>query len=116
MKLATYGENNTLIESMNLKVILDFATESLSGSGSTDISKSENISAEDRVALEEIKNEITNLPASVRPKMMDYLAQLQDAWGDEREKTKIIIDFEAYIEQNLGSDKVLKEKLYSLLE
>lgn len=48
--------------------------------------------------------------------MMDYLLQLQESWGDEREKTKIIIDFESYIEQNLSGNKKQQEDLYSMLE
>lgn len=115
MKISLYGENNTLIDSASLKVILDFASDSSSGSGSLNVNN-DKISDEDKIALEQIKNEITNLPASIRPKMMDYLAQLHEAWNDEREKTKVIIDWESYIEQNLGAQKELKTKLYSLLE
>lgn len=102
MKLMLLGDNSMKIETLDIKVILDYASNSLeSGSGITDSAKNANILDEDKIALEEIKNEISNLAPSIRPKMMDYLAQLQDSWGDEREKTKIIIDFEGYIEQNL---------------
>jgi cytoskeletal protein RodZ len=116
VRLALYGEGNKLIESKDLQVILDFANESSTSSGALDVKKNANIADEDKIVIEEIKNEITPLASSIRPKMMDYLAQLQDSWNDEREKTKTIIDFEAYIEQNLSAQKPLQEKLFSQLE
>lgn len=48
--------------------------------------------------------------------MMQYLALLQENWFDTREKTKIIIDFEAYIDSSSPIDAKTKEEFYSILE
>lgn len=41
--------------------------------------------------------------------MMQYFSQLQETWFDTREKTKTIIDFEAYIDTNSALDTKTKE-------
>lgn len=48
--------------------------------------------------------------------MMQYFSLLQENWFDTREKTKTIIDFEAYIDASSALDTKAKESFYSLLE
>lgn len=74
------------------------------------------ISDADKAGLEKLKDLIKSAKEQDRLKMMQYFATLQESWFDTREKTKTIIDFEAYIENNSALDTKTKESFYSLLE
>ena len=74
------------------------------------------ISETDKVNLEKLKDLIKGAKDQDRLKMMQYFSQLQENWFDTREKTKTIIDFEAYIDANSALDTKSKESFYSLLE
>lgn len=74
------------------------------------------ISDADKAGLEKLKDLIKSAKEQDRLKMMQYFATLQESWFDTREKTKTIIDFEAYIENSSALDTKTKESFYSLLE
>lgn len=118
MRLSLYDANNTVIATKDIKIIYDFvsslSTESLSGSTSEILSK--DISETDRANLEKLKELIRSSKEQDRLKMMQYFSALQENWFDTREKTKTIIDFEAYIDGSSALDTSTKESFYSLLE
>lgn len=118
MRIHLYDATNTLIGSKDIKVVFDFITgdssaESLSGSTNT---LPKDISENDTVNLEKLKNLIKESGEKDRLKMMQYYGALQENWFDTREKTKTIIDFENYIDTNSSLDAKSKEAFYSLLE
>ncbi len=117
MRLSLYDANNTAIATKDIKVAYDFvtqsSTESLSGA-TTELPK--DISDTDKANLEKLKDLIKGAKEQDRLKMMQYFSQLQENWFDTREKTKTIIDFEAYIDANSALDTAAKDTFYSLLE
>ncbi|MDD3119888.1 MAG: PKD domain-containing protein [Candidatus Gracilibacteria bacterium] len=112
MRLTIYDENGKTLQSKDVNVVLDFVQDvvlneqTLTGS----------ISEIDRVNLERLKNLIKDLPEKDRLIMMQYYVKLQENWFDSREKTRIIIDFESYIENESPLDKQKKGEFYTLLE
>jgi hypothetical protein len=118
MRLSLYDSSNVIIASKDIKVVYKFnsgsTTESLSGTLSESLPK--NVSENDRMNLEKLKDLIKASKEQDRLKLMQYFSQLQDNWFDAREKTKTIIDFETYIDNNASFDAKIKESFYSLLE
>lgn len=118
MRLSLYDASNTIIATKEIKVVYDFVTsvsvESLSGATSEALPK--DISEIDRSNLERLKDLIKGVKEQDRLKMMQYFSSLQENWFDTREKTKTIIDFEAYIDGSAALDTKAKESFYSLLE
>lgn len=99
MKISIYSADNTLIESKDIKVILDYADTSATASGSTDTVRAD-IAGIDKTNMEKLKDMIKQAPDRDRLKFMQYYSSLQDNWFDAREKAKTIIDFETYIGQS----------------
>ncbi|MBP8016503.1 PKD domain-containing protein, partial [Candidatus Gracilibacteria bacterium] len=110
IRLSIY-EGTKVTEYKDIKIFLDYI------SNNTEIILKENkdISATDKIKIEELKNLIKQTPEKERLKMMEYFSQLQENWLDDREKTKIIIDFETYVNSSFIEQKI-KDQLYNLLE
>ena len=117
MRLSLYDANNTVIATKDLKVVYDFVTgdATLALSGTT-AELPKDISDTDKANLEKLKDLIKSAKEQDRLKMMQYFSQLQENWFDTREKTKTIIDFEAYLDANSALDAGAKDTFYSLLE
>lgn len=117
MRLTLYDANNTVIATKDIKVAYDFVTtvsiDTLSGSTDT---LPKDISDADKANLEKLKDLIKSSKEQDRLKMMQFFSSLQENWFDTREKTKTIIDFEAYIDNSSALDTQTKESFYSLLE
>ncbi|EKD30196.1 MAG: WD-40 repeat protein, partial [uncultured bacterium (gcode 4)] len=117
VKLSLYDANNKVIATKDIKIIYEFAddisADTLSGALDT---VPKDISEIDKANMEKLKDLIRNTKEQDRLKMMQYLALLQENWFDTREKTKIIIDFETYIDSTSPIDAKMKEEFYSILE
>jgi len=50
--------------------------------------------------IEELKSLVVWLDQVQRVEAMNYIQKLQEEWFDDTEKTRVIIDFEAYLDQN----------------
>lgn len=118
LRITLYDINNKIIATKDIKISYDFNTgintESLSGTLSEVVSK--DISETDKVNLEKLKDLIKGAQEQDRLRLMQYFSALQENWFDTREKTKIIIDFENYIDVNSALDTSTKDLFYSLLE
>lgn len=117
IRISLYDGSKSLIETQDIKVMLDYANESateLTNTGSGDTLK--DIGEKDKVNMEKLKDLIRNNAAEKdRLKMMQYLSLLQENWFDQREKTKTIIDFEGYIDTSELAAKQ-KDEFYGILE
>lgn len=107
----TLLNGKTIAESKVVKIIIDDAVKS----AEWEIVDNKNISDADRLSIEELKDLIKKAPESDRLQMMKYLSSLQENWFDEREKTKTVVDFEAYVNASWLDQKV-KDEYYNLLE
>lgn len=117
IRLTIYDGDRKVIGTKDVKIIYDFVDDSMAQtlSGSLD-NLPKDISEIDKANIEKLKDLIRNTKEQDRLKMMQYLALLQENWFDTREKTKIIIDFENYIDTSSPIDAKTKEEFYSILE
>lgn len=71
------------------------------------------ISDGERIKIEKIKAHLIKLPQEQRLKAMKYLEKLQEEWFDNTEKTRVIVEFEQYMDSTgyAGTTEV-----YDLLE
>ncbi|MDD2487034.1 MAG: PKD domain-containing protein [Candidatus Gracilibacteria bacterium] len=105
-------EGNNLIEFKDIKMEFGFFTEPKK---SEEPKISTEISEQDKINLELIKDLIKKSGKQNEVKMMQNLSAIQDNWFDDREKTKAIIDFESYVD-GLTLDQKIKDEFYNLLE
>ncbi len=72
-----------------------------------DISKIKflNVSDKQKKQIEILKSMISGMPSNEKVKSMKYLKQLQDEWSDDTEKTKVILAFEAYLDETSLTNK-----------
>lgn len=100
------------IESKSIKVVQDNVA---TNSDNIKTTENKNISEADKLSIEELKDLIKKSSESERLQMMKFLSTLQENWFDDREKTKVIIDFESYINSS-SLEQVTKDKFYNILE
>jgi PKD repeat protein len=115
VKLSIFDSAGKVIESKEVKIILSYkAVET--GSGSELANAPEGISDADKASIETLKDLIrTKAQEQDRMKLMQYLSLLQENWFDQREKTKVVIDFESHV-SGLKIDQSAKDQIFSLLE
>lgn len=56
------------------------------------------VTAEEKAKIEKLKEYISKFPQSYRIEWMKYLEKLQSEWFDKTEKTKVILEFEWFID------------------
>jgi hypothetical protein len=84
-------ENGVVINSENITIKKEYIEVS-----SSDISKIKflNVTDSQKEKIEYLKDQISDMPSDYRLKSMMYLQKLQEEWGDDTEKTKVILEFE----------------------
>ena len=94
------NENGATLEVYNLEIIKLYIPEF----SDTDTQEDENniifewVSDDEKVKIEKLKAHLIQLSQDQRVKAMRYLAKLQEEWFDHTEKTRVIIEFEQYID------------------
>jgi len=80
-----------------------------------DISKIKflNVSMQQKQQIEKLKKIISEMPSDERLKSMKYLQKLKEEWSDDTEKTKIILEFEWYLDETTLTNK---DDIINLLE
>ena len=74
------------------------------------------VSNSEKVKIEKLKEMIKVLPQEHRLKAMMYVQKLQEEWFDETEKTRVIIEFEVFIDwTNYSNSDGIIDLLESLL-
>ena len=114
-----YDKSGKLIDSQYTKVILAYnqakVVDVTSSSGSVTSDNTQDISDQDKVSLEDLKNLIKDAPQNDRVKLTQMLSNLQENWFDAREKTRNVIDFESYVD-GMQMDDTKKQAFYNVLD
>lgn len=116
--IALDGEKK-VIDSQTLTVTItnvDPSRLATTGTGETETGAlMEGISDTDRVRIEEIKDLVRSAGEEHRLKLMQYVSALQESWGDPREKTQIIIDFQTFLD-SLPIEAAVRDQLIVKLD
>lgn len=103
---------NNLIEKNNIKLVFDYNKDSKT---TEEVKDNKEISENDRVKIEELKDLIKKSPENLRLQLTKFLSLLQENWFDDREKTRTIIDFESFVNSS-SIDSSIKDQFYNTLE
>ncbi len=93
-------ESGETLEVYNLEIIKLYIPE-FSDTDTPDEAKDiefSGVSDDEKVKIEKLKAHLIQLPQDQRVKAMRYLSKLQEEWFDHTEKTRVIIEFEQYID------------------
>lgn len=90
-----YDDNWKIIESKKLKIIKEYVKEEI-----LDMSKIVFawVSDKEKEKIEKLKSYVKELPQEHRLKAMKYVQKLQEDWFYANEKTKVILEFESFID------------------
>lgn len=94
IRITLYDSAEKEITKQDIKIIKEYITEEKQGKDIifTWISKS------DEEKINALKNYISWFPEAYRANWMKYLERLQSEWFDETEKTKVILEFEWFVD------------------
>lgn len=95
VRLYIKDNDNKVLASKDIKIIKVYIEEDID----VDSIVFEWVSASTKLKLEKIKQSVSNFPPEHKMTWMSYVQRLQEEWNDEREKTNIIIEFEAFISE-----------------
>lgn len=99
IRVFTKDDHGVVLESKDLEIIKSYvAEENIDPS----VIKFTSLSDDDKIKVEKVKTFISNLPEVQKNEGLKLLAKLQDDWLDENERTKTILDLEAF----LGSSQI----------
>ncbi len=113
IRVFTKDTNGVVLESKDLEIIKSYVTEE---NIDPSVIKFTSLNDEDKAKVEKVKTFISNLPEAQKNEGLKLLSKLQDDWLDENERTKTILDLEAFLGSSQiqgGSDMV--DTLESLL-
>ncbi len=95
------NEKDEVVDSVDIEIVKNYIEE-------TDIDMStitfDWIRDSDKLKIERLKNIFSNMPKEHRLKTMMYLQKLQEEWFDNMEKTRVIIEFETFIDSTWISE------------
>jgi len=117
MRLSLLDKAGKPISYKDLKVVLDYVSETAqttqtAGSGSAIAT----ITASEKAIFAKVEGYIKDLPAQDQATFTKYLSAIQENWGDSREKTRAIIDFESFVQTNGSLSQKSKDAFYDALE
>ena len=110
ININAYDIDRNLLYSQELQIVKEFIEETEIDINSIEFKW---VTQSELVNIEELKSEIKKLPKEYRLKSLMYVQKLQEEWFDPSEKTKVIIEFEGYIQ---GLDSPNATTIYTLLE
>ncbi|MDD3646768.1 MAG: PKD domain-containing protein [Candidatus Gracilibacteria bacterium] len=113
IKASIYDEDGVLIDSKELTINKDYL-EIVVTDPSTVVF--EGVTLKEKEKLEYLKSLLINVPQEYKLKSMMYLQKLKEEWFDDTEKTKVILEFEGYLDETniLNKDEII-DTLESLL-
>ncbi|USN59309.1 MAG: hypothetical protein H6767_04515 [Candidatus Peribacteria bacterium] len=113
IRLMLIDGEDTVIDSFDITIVKNYIEEA-----TIDMStiRFNGVTDSERAKIETLKNMVTALPSEHKLKAMMYLSQLQDEWFDETQKTRVIIEFEGYVDSTgVSNAEDFIELLESLL-
>ena len=90
--------DGNVIDSEDIKILKTYIEESEEIDPST--IQFEWVNTIEKEKIDRLKGLIVWLDQAQRVEAMSYVQKLQEEWFDDTEKTRVIIDFEAYLDQN----------------
>ncbi len=112
IRLSLIDKDGKVIDKKDIEIIKEYISEQkeikeLSFSWVTN---------QDKQKIEELKSYISKFPQTYRVEWMKYLERLQSEWFDPTEKTKVILEFEWFIDNpNIPNSNEIINLLESLL-
>ncbi len=103
-------KNGVVLDSKNIIIEKEYVKIS-----NKDISEIKfiNLTEAQKKKIEYIKEQILIMPSEYKLKSLMYLQKLQEEWADDTEKTKVILEFEWYLDE---TDLKNKDELINILE
>lgn len=95
LRVFLLNEGKSILDSRDIKIIKSYVEEK---QVQEDAIIFDGITDSERVKIEKLKSYIQGLPQENRLKGMQYMQKLQEEWFYVNEKTKIILEFEGFID------------------
>jgi hypothetical protein len=120
IRVSLYDSTKRVIASQDITLQLNFVNETAkkaqqkASTGSWEVVWKE-YSAQDKLLLEKLKELVRQAPEEERLRLQVFVWDLQEEWFDARDKLRILLDIEAFVDAS-KMDKKVKESIFVHLQ